>query len=221
MRAATRHFGLATALALAACAASPQRQQAERAALGAALAGSYDNLAQSAAELRAGTADPHEPLALLIVRVSAQLVGDDVFYVRETAAADPRRVFAQRIWVLEGDAAGHSVHGVYRFAEPERWRTGADDPSLFTALLPRDLEPLAGCDVRWRRTADGFRGVNDPAACRVAGDGGTALGFEQVLVLRNGELEFSERQVDAQGATLRGRDAASPYHFRRRPGAGH
>lgn len=205
---------------LAACATTADRQRAELAALGAALDGRYDNLAQSQAELRAGAADPHEPLSLVIARVQAPLVGDDVFFVRESAADDPRRVFSQRIWVLGADAAGHSVHGVYRFAEPERWRSGADNPELFRALLVRDLQPVSGCDVRWSRTPAGFRGANDPASCRVAADAGEALRFEQVLQLENGGLAFSEREVNGAGATVRGRDAAAPYIFRRRPAGG-
>jgi hypothetical protein len=221
-RTVMRHAGAAAMMLwLAACASTAERRQAEVAALGAALEGRYDNVAQSQAELRAGAASPHEPLALVIARVQAPLVGDDVYFVRESAADDPRRVFSQRIWVLGVDAAGRSVHGVYRFAEPERWRSGADSAELFRALLADDLAPASGCDVRWSRTPAGFRGANDPATCRVAADAGEELRFEQVIRLENGELAFSEREVDGAGATVRGRDAAAPYIFRRRPTGGH
>ena len=221
-RATMRHASAAVAaLWLAACATTAEKQRVELAALGAALDGRYDNLAQSQAELRAGAADPHEPLGLVIARVQAPLVGDDVFYVRESAADDPRRVFSQRIWVLGVDTAGRSVHGIYRFAEPERWGAGADSAELFRALLVRDLEPVSGCDVRWSRTPTGFRGVNDAASCRVATDAGATLRLEQVLQLQDGGLAFSERTLDAAGATVRGRDAAAPYLLRRQPGGGH
>jgi hypothetical protein len=205
---------LALTLVLAAGAAVAGRHGAEITALAGALDGRYDNLAQVQAELRAGSANPHEPLALLIARVQAPLVGEQVFYVRESAADDPRRVFSQRIWVLGLDAAGHIVHDVYRLAEPERWRAGADQPELFRALLVRDLEPQSGCMVRWSRRPAGFRGSNDPATCRDAADAGQELRREQVLQLDAAGLAFSERAIDAAGATVRGRDASSPYMFR-------
>lgn len=205
-------------LVLAGCATTAERRRGELASLGSALAGSYDNRAQAEAELRAGAGAPHAPLALLIVRVQAPLVGDDVFFVRESALDDPRRVFSQRVWVLGVDASGRIAHGVYRFAEPERWRGGGDEPELFRALLLRDLEPAAGCDVRWSRAPQGFRGANDPATCRIAGEDGAPLGFEQELRLEAGGLALSERQIAAAGATAAG--AAAPYLFRRRSAGG-
>jgi hypothetical protein len=214
---ATSSGWLAVALALG-CGglATAGRMRLDPETLAAALAGRYDSSAQAQAELRAGSADPHEPLALLIARVSAPLVADVVFFVQESAADDPRRVFAQRIWVLGVDSRHQVVHGVYRFAEPERWRAGAASPELFSALLVRDLEPVAGCDVHWSRTARGFRGVNDPKSCRSSRDDGSALHFEQVLELEGEGLALSEREIDARGVSVRGRDASSPYLFRRR-----
>jgi hypothetical protein len=216
----TAFAGALLGILLAGCATTAQQRREELAALGSALAGSYDNRAQAEAELRAGAAAAHAPLALLIARVQAPLVGDDVFFVRESALDDPRRVFSQRIWVLGVDESGRSAHGVYRFAEPERWRGGGDNPELFRALLPRDLEPAAGCDVRWSRTPQGFRGANDPATCRIAGEGGATLGFEQILRLEAGDLALSERQIDAAGVTVPGAGAAAPYLFRRQSTGG-
>jgi hypothetical protein len=186
------------------------------ATLGAALAGRYDNGAQVDAERAAAVADAHAPLALLIMPVPAPLVADTVLFVQESAADDPRRVFSQRIWVLAADAHHRVVHGVYRFVEPARWRGGAAAPELFRALLVRDLEPVAGCDVRWSRGPHGLRGANDPASCRVAGAGGESLHLEQVLEFDGTTLAYSERTLDARGDAVRGRGVAAPYLFRRR-----
>ncbi|MCC7462989.1 MAG: chromophore lyase CpcT/CpeT [Gammaproteobacteria bacterium] len=189
----------------------------DAAALVAALAGRYDNLAQVAAEQRAGVAAAHEPLALTITPVAAPLVGDAVLFVQESAAGDPRRVFSQRIWVLGADARRHVLHGIYRFAEPQRWRAGVGSPELFRALLARDLEPVTGCDVRWSRTARGLQGANDPGQCRVADAGGEPLRVEQIYELAGTTLAYSERVLDAAGVTVRGRAADAPYLFRRQP----
>ncbi|MFO1410693.1 MAG: CpcT/CpeT family chromophore lyase [Steroidobacteraceae bacterium] len=205
-------------LPVAAAARGPRLDPAMLAAL---LAGRYDNAAQAQAEARAGEADAHAALVLVITPVAAPLVADTVLFVQESAADDPRRVFSQRIWVVGSDARHHVMHGVYRFAEPERWRAGAASPELFRALLVRDLEPVAGCDVRWSRGERGLRGANDPAQCRVAGPDGVALGLEQVLEFDGTTLASSERTLDARGAAAGGRGPQSPYLFRRQEPAGH
>lgn len=187
----------------------------------AALAGRYDNVAQVEAERRLGVAAAHEPLALTITPVTAPLVADVVLFVQEGAADDLRRVFSQRIWVLGADARRHVLHGVYRFAEPERWRAGAGNPELFRALLVRDLEPVTGCDVRWSRAAGGLRGVNDAAQCRVADAGGEPLHLEQRFELAGSTLAFSERTLDERGVAVRGRAVDAPYLFRRQPAPAH
>jgi hypothetical protein len=74
---------------------------------------------------------------------------------------------------------------------------------------------VSGCEVRWRRRARGLRGANDPAQCRVAGAAGEPLHFEQVLELDGTTLALGERTLDAQGAAVPGRDAGTPYLFRR------
>lgn len=185
------------------------------ATVAAVLAGRYDNVAQVEAERQAG-GEPHQALALAIVPVTAPLVADIVLFVQESAADDPRRVFSQRIWVVGEDARHRVAHGVYRFVEPERWRSGATSPELFRALLVRDLEPVAGCDVRWQRTAGGLRGANDAALCRAGDVGGEARLLEQVYEVDGATLAFSERKFDARGGTPRGGAAPAPYRFRRR-----
>lgn len=212
--------GAILAAVLAACATSPARQRAELAALGAALDGRYDNLLQVQAERQDGTARPHEAIALEIVRVQALLVGDDVYFVREVAADDPRRVFSQRIWVLASDRDGGITQTVYRFAEPDRWRSGAASPELFHALLQRDLVALPGCELRWERTARGFRGTNQPSTCTQTGEGSGLLQIEQTLRLEGDELDYSERTLDLAGRTVSGWTAEAPYRFRRLPRGG-
>jgi hypothetical protein len=208
-------------LALGAVPAGAGGKRLDPAALAAMLAGRYDNGAQVEAERRAGVAEPHAPLALAITPVTAPLVADVVLFVQESAADDPRRVYSQRIWVVGEDTRHRVAHGVYRFAEPERWRAGAASPELFRALLVRDLEPVGGCDVRWSRTARGLRGANDPARCSVAGPAGEPLQLEQVVELDGTTLASSERTLDAHGAAVGGSGPAALYLFRRSAPAAH
>lgn len=168
-------------VALSACSTQADLRKTELTALALQLPGDYDNARQ----------------ALAILRLAAPLVGDQVFYVRETAGDDARRVISERIWSLDV-AAGHIVGAVYAFDEPERWRGGADNPQLFRSLLMRDLRPLAGCAQLWQKSVHGFSAESASASCR------------RSWRLEGDELSFSEH---APGV-------ADPFfHLTRRSGA--
>ena len=108
------------------------------------------------------------------MRVAAPLVGDQVFYVRETAANDARRIVSERIWSLVVSADGGIVGGVYALGEPERWRIGTESPELFRSLLMRDLRALPGCELLWTSSAHGFSAASASEHCpqrwRLEGD---------------------------------------------------
>jgi len=67
-------------LALSACTSQTDLRKAELAALAVELPGNYRN--------------PHQQLTIL--RLAAPMVGDQIFYVRETMADDSRRVISER-----------------------------------------------------------------------------------------------------------------------------
>ena len=79
------------ALALGACTSQSDLRKAELATLSVQLPGEYRNPRQ----------------ALTILRLAAPLVGDQVFYVRETIADDSRRVISERIWSMDVAAGAH------------------------------------------------------------------------------------------------------------------
>jgi CpeT/CpcT family (DUF1001) len=156
---------LGGALALAACKSTADLSKSQLATLADLLPGNYGNPQQT----------------LIIMRVAAPLVGDQVFYVRETAANDVRRVVSERIWSLQVAADGSIVGGVYALQEPERWRVGVESPELFRSLLMRDLRPLAGCDLLWTSGAHGFSATSANERCpqrwRLEGD---SLAFSEL-----------------------------------------
>ena len=204
----------ATLLALlAACTSQQELRKAELATLMARLPGAYDNLQQVQADSAAGRAGAHAPQALLVLRLSSPLVGDDVLYVRETAADDARRVSAERVWSLTIDAAGRIVATQARFEEPDRWRIGLESPELFRSLLLRDLQAIEGCELLWQSSATGFSGDTRSNSCRRRGSGGTL----QLQHWRVGSeaLELSE---DSAGAGQWSQAANDYYRFTRRSG---
>lgn len=145
-------------MALAGCATPGDRSKAELNDLAVVLPGLYANPQQ----------------VLLVLNVFAPMMTGNVLYVRETAAGDARRVFSERIWVLEVSPNNHVVATVYAFEEPERWRDAADNPELFRPMLQRDLRPIPGCELVWQRTPRGFsatgRSSRCPASWRLEGE---------------------------------------------------
>jgi hypothetical protein len=145
-------------LALAACSSQADLRKTQLATLAEQLPGNYGNPQQ----------------ALTIMRVAAPLVGDQVFYLRETAANDARRIVSERIWSLQVSADGGIVGGVYALEEPDRWRIGTESPELFRSLLMRDLRALPGCELLWTSSAHGFSATGASGRCpqhwRLEGD---------------------------------------------------
>ncbi len=199
--------------ALAACTSQQDLRTAELATLMARLPGAYDNLQQVQADAAAGRGGTHAPQALLILRLSSPLVGDDVLYVRETAADDARRVTAERVWSLAVDATGRIVATQARFEEPDRWRIGLESPELFRSLLLRDLQLIGGCELLWQTSATGFSGDTRSNSCRRGGSGGTL----QLQHWRVGSeaLELTEDAAGAEAWSPAGNDY---YRFTRRSG---
>ncbi|MDE2220191.1 MAG: hypothetical protein KGJ52_07430 [Gammaproteobacteria bacterium] len=195
----TRTAWVLTALAsgaavlLSACSAQADLRRAELAALAVQLPGEYRN--------------PRQELS--IVRLPAPMVGDQVFYVRETMADDSRRVISERIWSLDVVAGARILAVAYALDEPERWRGGAASPELFRSLLMRDLRSLPGCELEWTKDPRGFTAKGISAFC------------PQSWRLEGDELSFSD-QASAAG-TIGG--AIPPggkdlyFHFRRAVGA--
>jgi hypothetical protein len=206
-------LALCALVALAACTSQAKLREAELSALAAQLPGQYDNLTQVQAETASGRPGVHAAQSLTILRVHAPLVGDQVFFVRETAARDARRVIAQRIWSLEVLDDARIVAGVYLLDEPDRWVDGGANPELFTSLLLRDLRALPGCQLVWQKTALGFSGDTLPAGCRRPG-GEDGARVSQHWRLAGEVLDFGEAASGAPEAP-----ADSYYRFERRDGA--
>ena len=137
------------ALALAACSSQAELRKSQLATLADQLPGNYVNPRQM----------------LTVMRVAAPLVGDQVFYLRETAANDARRIVSERIWSLQVSADGGIVGGVYALEEPDRWHIGTESPELFRSLLMRDLRALPGCELLWTSSAHGFSATSASARC--------------------------------------------------------
>ena len=199
-------LGLA-ALALAATVfAKPKKEEVFLAQLAAMLAGSYDNIAQARGD--AG----HPGVRLMIVPVKAPLVGDNVFYVQEMAADDLRRVFSQKLWVLNAiPKREQSMLTQLDMKEPVRWRDGQNNRDLFRSMLMQDLLARPGCDLLWQRDGEGFKAALQANACRTSSRAtGETLKSDLRMQLTADGLNVFEQQRDAAGQMV-GDDLPDPW----------
>lgn len=209
--AASRIILAGLAVLLGSCAAGPKSDERFVSQLFGALAGSYDNLAQSRAS------PDHAPLKLVIVPVQALLVGDHVLYVQETAADDPRRVLAQYLYVI--NAVPNREMAVVTqtdFAEPLRWRDGHLNRDLFHSLLTQDLRQRPGCDLLFRREGASFVAATGGNCRGSARDTGEALRVEQKITLDADGIALFEQRRDAAGRLVQGGEPDPWYRFARR-----
>jgi hypothetical protein len=221
LRCAVFVFCVGAGSALLACAGSKQTKQDELALAQITrwLPGTYNNLAQHDADVKAGK-PPHEALAIAIVPIDSPILGVHAFYLQEMAADDPRRVMVQEILSFEMADKGKIKESLATLVEPRRWRDANLTPDVLTALVPDDLTPMSGCDLFWTRGPDGFVGADEPLRCHTASRTSEAAARTDLRVELNAtELSLSERSYDASGALMQGR-ADEPF-YRLRKGAVH
>lgn len=179
------------------------------------LPGHYDNLAQAQADVRHGIQPPHEALALDIVPIDAPMIGDDVFYVQECAADDPRRVTGQKV-IMFGVVKKEIVQTDFALAEPHRWRNGQLNPDLFKSLMTQDVRSSKGCSLRWKKSEAHFVGANDPKSCHgSSGPGGGMAQIQSRAELGPDEYATADLAFDRPGHVVRGRQDEPFYRFRK------
>ncbi|HEX4025498.1 MAG TPA: CpcT/CpeT family chromophore lyase [Steroidobacteraceae bacterium] len=210
----------AAAFALAGCASQARHEQAAFEQLKQALPGVYESGSQGSAHA-AASAD--QSVTLSIVPAAAQLIGDTVYFVRQTPADNARLVLSQGIWALTLEPkSGRILQRSYLLKDPRRWVGAAQEPDLLVAILPQDLQPLASCDLLWTQTPAGFEAIPAPPpppprrqrrsahpaapvrpeVCR-PGSQAQGLWIERSAHLSGQQLILSERRTAADGALER------------------
>ncbi len=204
-------------MALAACATQSDLRKAELEQLTQLMPGLYDNRAQAQADAAKPGERGHEALTLLILPVYAPTIGEHVFYLQETALEDTARVLAQRVMTFDVGADGEIVQELMTLNEPQRWRDGPRNLDVFKSLMANDVRVTAGCEMVWKKTAEGFEASNDSKRCRTNSRAtGEVLRVESRARIDAETLSLSDRHLDAAGRVVYG-DLAEPfYRFQRR-----
>ncbi|MGO9802517.1 MAG: CpcT/CpeT family chromophore lyase [Steroidobacteraceae bacterium] len=163
-------LGCAALLALGACAggAKPKETEKDLLLMLTMLPGRYDNAAQADLDVRNNTHPAHVAVLLVITHVLTPRLGHYVYYAQESAADDPRRVLGQKMYSFQLDDKRGIVQTLYEFNEPGRWRDGYVNKDLFTSVEMEDVQ-AEGCQLIWKKKADGFAATHDPKVCPDSG----------------------------------------------------
>jgi CpeT/CpcT family (DUF1001) len=184
---------VAAVIAVWGCTDQTKIQEGELTQLLATLPGHYDNAAQVEEDARTGVRPAHDPVALTITHVYTPRLGHYVYYVQETAADNPLRVFSQRMWSFQVAEKRGIVETVYEFIEPQRWRDGLQNKDLFTSIVIEDMQ-AEGCLLLWKKKDNGFVATHDPKACPDPGGGAKPQAELSGGVLTIGEYKFRHPQ---------------------------
>lgn len=204
---------------LASCASELKRAEADLKEIEAWLPGSYDNVEQAQEDARQGRA-PHTALSLHIVQIFMPTFGDHVFYLQESAADDPRRITSQRLLSFTAVKEGHVLETMYTLSQPNRWRDGHVNPSLFKGMMYNDATPMAGCELLWKKEEAKYVAANPTGGCRAtipALGGGVRLQIRAELAVD--ELSISEQAYNASGQLVQGNANEPFYRYRKRSGS--
>jgi hypothetical protein len=229
---------IAAAASLSGCAAMKKGHQrdVDFAQFSRWLPGTYDNTAQAKADVQKGVRPPHDAVELVVIPLESLAVGQDAFYVQESAADDAMRVLSQRVLVFNETEKG-IVETVNSLVEPMRWRGGPREPDIFEGMTTRDLKVATGCEVIWKRVqtdADKhpkkltkeeakkaaenarYEGKNDSKKCQMTSH--AVMGLVQVELrgeLSSKEFALAELQYDSDGHVIQGNLDEPFYRFRK------
>ena len=230
-------LGVISAMALlAGCAHNKQRDYEEDLdRMVRWLPGTYDNTLQAKLDVQKGVHPAHDAVELAVVPLGSVSIGRNAFYLQEMAADDPRRVLSQQVAIFRVTDRG-IVESIAGLVEPLRWRDGQRESDIFMGMTPKDLKPINGCELIWKReTQPGkpekklsqeealkvtdklrFIGANDPKKCEESSH--VVLGLVNVELrseLTMNELAMAELQYDSNGQVLVGNKDEPFYRFRK------
>jgi hypothetical protein len=229
---------IAAAACLSGCAAMKKghRRDVDFAQFSRWLPGTYDNTAQAKADVQKGVRPPHDAVELVVIPLESVAVGQDAFYVQESAADDAMRVLSQRVLVFRETEKG-IVETVNSLVEPMRWRDGPREPDMFEGMTTRDLKVATGCEVIWQRVQTDsdkhpkkltkeeakkaaenvrYEGKNNSKKCQMTSH--AVMGLVQVELrgeLSSKELALAELQYDSDGHLIQGNLDEPFYRFRK------
>ncbi|MDD9853687.1 MAG: chromophore lyase CpcT/CpeT [Deltaproteobacteria bacterium] len=214
---------LAALILPAGCGAGGESLEAEAARLARTLAGRWDNQEQHDLERRNGAPPEalHERIHSIFAPVSLAGLSGNVLYVQQYLDDDPQKIYRQRIYHITADTGANAVRlDILAFPDAAAVKDAHENPALLDSLTADSLRAYPGCEVFWKRRAQGgWTGQVRPGACSfVSQRSGKRIVVEDDLLLTQDELWIHDRAHDESGALVYGNRAGIPHKLRRAGG---
>jgi hypothetical protein len=134
------------------------------------LEGRWDNEVQTFFEPEIGVpqAGRHDRVHTIIRQMDNPAFGPLALYVEYRRDGENGAIVRQRVWMLSVDPTLGALRLMALAPKDGKpfeaaWR----DPAKLSAMTRADFVPVTGCDIIWRRRADGFSGETRPGTCKV------------------------------------------------------
>jgi CpeT/CpcT family (DUF1001) len=188
--------------------------------LAAMLTGRWDNELQTFFEPELGVAVSarHDRLHVIARPLEDSKFGANAFYVEYRAGGETGNVVRQRIWTLNVDGPLSAIRLASFAPKDGKTMEGAwRDPARLASLMPADFVPVTGCDLIWRRRADGFSGETRPGTCKLVTTGATerVLSVNERHDLSRTSWDVRDIGVDERGVRAFGSADNAPTRLRR------
>ncbi len=182
------------------------------------LVGRWDNEIQTFFEPEIGipASSRHTRLHVKIVPISAAGFGTKTFYAEYRQNGEKGEIIRARVWSLNIAPAQMAVS--LRAFEPKSMKDFsalAADPARLNAIKPSDFTQLSGCEINFKRRANGFEGETTPGSCKVAHADGRILNITERHFIGKSAWDVSDIGVDNRGQRVFGNIDDSPTHLRK------
>ena len=160
----------------------------------------------------------HERIHSIFAPVSLAGLSGNVLYVQQYLDDDPQKIYRQRIYHITADTGANAVRlDILAFPDPAAVKDAHEHPALLSSLKADSLRRYPGCEVFWKRRAQGgWTGQVRPGACSfVSQRSGKRIVVEDDLLLTQDELWIHDRAHDESGALVYGNRAGIPHKLRR------
>lgn len=156
------------------------------------------------------------PIHLRIRRIESSTANTLAFYSEMRHDGPDGELYRQRLYQFDAHSRLPLLMQALSFTDPKAAAGLIADPSLLRkgALTTQaSMEP--GCETRWRRTAEGFLGVIDPATCVITGKRGDQRRIEGQTLFSERGVGQLERGYDLSGKLLFGNPTGELYFWPR------
>lgn len=184
------------------------------------LEGRWDNEVQTFFEPEIGVPQTqrHERLHTIIRSLGESSFGPKALYVEYRAGGETGNIVRQRVWIISVDPTLAALRlAAFSPKDPKPLEGIWRDATRLSALKPADFVPVTGCDLIWRRRADGFSGETRPGVCKVVTN---ATPPRVLTVSERHDLSLSawdvrDIGVDERGVRVFGSADGAPSRLRR------